>query len=194
MYNKITYKIVNHIEASGGISSEDREIYLFGVWQGMFMFLGIGTMALVGLLFRAFPYILLFVIAFMPLRSFAGGFHAKTQLRCYLASTITTVFIAIVSPITVVNSSLMIALLLVFAMLIILLSPVGSANKPLDDLEKKVYKRKATKICLFEVFIALVFIPLGVHFVTTGIFWALVMVLILLLLELLFGKKHRTST
>jgi accessory gene regulator B len=178
------------MESKGVISPEDREIYLFGIWQGLFMLLNIITMSLVGLVSGAFLYVLVFAFAYLPLRSFAGGYHAKTPLRCYFASTAITVLVAVMSLAITFNAHVLAVLLPIHGALIIALSPVGNANKPLDNLEKKVYKKKAVQICAVQVIIALGFIPVGVRFITVGIFWALLMVLVLQVTEKLFGHKH----
>jgi len=189
MFNKLAIEITNYMETTNTIQSEEREIYLFGIKQVLFMLLGFFTMLLIGLLFRAFFYTVIFASAFIPLRSFAGGYHAQTQLRCYFASIAMTVFVAVMYLEVSLSNSVMVVLLLVFGTLIIALSPIGSANKPLDNLEKRVYKRKTLQICIAEIFIALVFILLRIQFITVGIFWALMMILVLQILEKLIGKK-----
>ena len=194
MLNRIAIKVTNHMENKGTFSPSDREIYFFGVYQGLFMILNIITMALIGLVSGAFLYVFVFALAYIPLRSFAGGYHAKTQLRCYIASTAMILFVVAASPIITLSIQMEIALLLIFGVHIIVLSPVGHANKPLDDLEKKVYKKKAVKICIGNVAVALIFIPMGIQFITTGILWALLMVLFFQVLERLVGKKSEDAS
>ena len=189
MFNRLAVEITNHMERTNTIESKEREIYLFGIEQGLFMLFGIVTMSFIGLLFGAFFYIVIFTSAFLSLRSFTGGYHAPTQLRCYISSTVMTILIAVMSLEVTFNTPRMIVVLFISGALIIALSPIGNANKPLDELEKKVYKRKAIQICIVEILIALVFILLDIQFITTGIFWALVMVLSLQVLEKLVGEK-----
>jgi len=193
MFNKLASSIVSRMERNAEIPPGDREIYLFGVWQGLFMLLNIATMILIGLISGAFLYVLVFALAYIPLRSFAGGYHAKTQVRCYIASIIMMVFVARASIILPLDSLLVAALLIVFSVLIIALAPVGNANKPLDDLEIKAYKTKVTKICVAEVLFALIFLSLGTLVVFIGVFWSLAIVLALLVLEKLFGQRIKKT-
>ena len=184
-------KIVDCMIQNGTISSDDKEIYLYGVNQGLFMLLSVVTFMIVGLITGTFVYILAFLFAVMMLRSFAGGYHASTPLRCYTLSSVVVCLVVFLYSHIQFNYCIMAGLLVAIGIFIILLSPVDSTNKRLDELETKVYKRRSAKICIVEVIIALVFIPVGIRFVTVGIFWALVIILLLQLLEILTGSKER---
>jgi len=142
MFSRLAVVITNRMEKDDIISSEDRDIYLFGIWQGLYMLFGLFTMILIGLLLGATLHVLIFASAYMPLRCFAGGYHAKTQLRCYIASIAISVFVSVMFLEISLSQSIKIMSLLIFGVLIIALSPVGNANKPLDCLEKKGVQKK----------------------------------------------------
>ena len=186
MFESLSISITNRMERSGVFSPDEKEIYQYGIQQILLTFLNLVTVAIIGLLLGAFRNLLIFTIAYIPLRKMAGGFHAKTPIRCYVVSTAMFVFVALVPRWISIGAFETTILLLVFSVVIIALAPVGSANKPLDDLEKKVYKKRAVVICAVEVIAALVFLHLSVQVVADGIFWAVTMVLVLLLL----GKLH----
>ena len=81
------------IKAAGNVDEEDKEIYLFGIYQGLIFLLNVVTALLTGIILDMFLESVLFLICFIPLRIFAGGYHAKTQFRCYVMSTVTTVIL-----------------------------------------------------------------------------------------------------
>ena len=191
MLNLSSQKITNYLIHNGDISPDDEEIYLYGVHQGLFMLLNIATFVTFSLIFGTFAYMLTFLLAIMILRSFAGGYHASTPIRCYAISSVMVGLFVFLSLHIQFNQRVMMVLLVIIGIFIILLAPVDSTNKRLDELETRVYKRKAAKICIVEVIIALAFIPVGLRFVTVGIFWALAVILLLQVLEILTGSKEQ---
>ena len=93
MTEKIMENVWKEIKAAGNVDEEDKEIYLFGIYQGLIFLLNVVTALLTGIILDMFLESVLFLICFIPLRIFAGGYHAKTQFRCYVMSTVTTVIL-----------------------------------------------------------------------------------------------------
>ena len=191
MLSSLSQKLVKHMIYMGVVSADDEDIHLHGVNQGFLMLLNIATSVFIGIITRTFAYVSVFLLTIIMLRSFAGGYHASTPFRCYTMSSVMVGLVAFLSSHIQFNYCITAGFLVAIGIFIILLSPVDSANKRLDELEVRVYKRKTAKICIVEVIIALVFIPVGLRFVTVGIFWALVIILLLQLLEILIGSKER---
>lgn len=141
--NNITDKLIEN----GTIDYEDREIYTYGLHQGMTMILNIATTIIMGILFKMIWQSIIFMMAYIPLRSYAGGYHAKTQIRCHMFSII-LITLALLG-IKMIQWTYFICLIVSFlsGAIIILLAPVQDINKPLDQNEKTVY-RKRTRIIL----------------------------------------------
>lgn len=68
------------------LSAEEKEIVLFGLMQGRSLINSIAVTILLGLLMGLLWESVLFVICFLPLRRYAGGFHAKTREGCLFFS------------------------------------------------------------------------------------------------------------
>lgn len=116
--------------------------------------------------------ILLFTLFYTPLRSFAGGIHAKTQFRCFIFSLIMLFLIALINKyIFIPNYISYIALIFSF-ITVMLLSPVETPNKPLDKMEKKVYGKKVKIIALIETFIGVVCEVLSYDVVLNNVLFA----------------------
>lgn len=110
-----------------------------------------------GLIFKCFLESVIFYIAFQFIRRYAGGYHAKTETRCEILSTL-----SILCCIVLIKLSKMydirIALLsisLVFATLIFILCPLDTPEKPLNDKEYK-YFRKISWIILSLIIVAII--------------------------------------
>jgi accessory gene regulator B len=106
---------------------------------------------MIGFVFSLVWQSILFMALYFPLRSFAGGYHAKTQLRCYQVSVILA--LAVLSAIKYMPwaNSLSIVLAMVAGLVIIIFAPVEDSNKPLDKIEIIIYRRRSRVILSVEI-------------------------------------------
>lgn len=70
------------------IKVEDKELYVYGFWQGGIFIVNLVTVIIIGLLFNMLWQSLVFMVAYGLLRPMAGGYHARTQYNCYILSII----------------------------------------------------------------------------------------------------------
>lgn len=137
---------LNGLIREGVIQQEDRECYQYGCEQGLFMLLNLLTTVLIGLLMGMVWQSVLFTLLYIPLRIYAGGYHAKTQLRCFFVSN-GMIIAALLGMKTLLQSpSICGILLLLGAGVVLWLAPVEDQNKPLDQQEKAVYRQKGRRI------------------------------------------------
>ena len=57
--------------------------------------INISSALIIGLIFGKFFEAAVFIVAYCSLRSFAGGYHAKTPLRCYVFSVIMLIIVLV---------------------------------------------------------------------------------------------------
>jgi accessory gene regulator B len=96
------------------------------------------------------------MVLYFPLRSFAGGFHSRTRLGCYITSVV--LMSAALLSIRYLTLSLPVYMLVMFptALALYILAPVEDANKPLDQIEIRVYRKRARTIVFLEGIIFIV--------------------------------------
>jgi accessory gene regulator B len=191
MFQKTSASITDNLVKSGTITSADKEIYLFGIQQGFAILLNILTTIVIGLLLGVLWQILLFTISYIGLRSFAGGYHAKTPQRCYIYSTILTLAISLLLQYLTISISVYIILLLFSTIVILVLSPVENNNKPLDALEKRVYKKTSVVVCLSIALLTLALLLMDMQNVGSCFLWALFAVSIMMILGTLLNRLYR---
>ena len=75
------------------IDSDEVDIIKYGIHQGFMLVLNILTLLFFCYLFGTLYQGIIFLLFFFPLRIYAGGYHANTESRCYLLSTIAEVII-----------------------------------------------------------------------------------------------------
>ena len=157
MINNLSAHIIDKLISKGNITEDERELYIYGLFISISHLMYLILAIVFGLIFKCFLESVIFYIAFQFIRRYAGGFHAKTETRCEILSTL-----SILCCIVLIKLSKMydirIALLsisLVFATLIFILCPLDTPEKPLSDKEYK-YFRKISWIILLLIIIAII--------------------------------------
>lgn len=173
MFAKIAEQITESMEDNHIIEHDDRELYVYGFNQGLNILLNLITTLVVGLLFGNVLELAIFIAAYIPLRSFAGGYHAKTPVRCYIVSIILILAFSLVIKYVHFTIFICSIVIVVSSAVILCLSPVEDKHKPFDGREQAVYRKKsliilAVEMCLwlfmclllckFEAIIPIVFI------------------------------------
>ena len=152
---RLAGKIGNNLVHSGVIKEEDAEIYIYGINQILTSVLNVSSALIIGLIFGVFSEIAVFMAAYIPLRSFAGGYHAKTPLSCYVFSVIMLIVVSIGLKYLHIADWVYYAVLAAVASVVLILAPVEDRNKPLDEIEHKVYKRRTILIAAVELTLAM---------------------------------------
>lgn len=158
MFYKTSVYIADILEQQNKFTTEEKEIYRYGIQQGLNLALNILTTIIIGVLCGMVYPSILFLVCYMPLRSFCGGYHAKTHLRCYIYSVIMIASILLVAKYTAFNIVLYEVLVLISLIIILLLAPVEDENKKLDSVEKRVFRKRAYIISFLEVLLYHIFL------------------------------------
>jgi accessory gene regulator B len=167
---------------NGIVNPENQELCRYGIQQIFTVLLNVAVTLSIALLMDMLLESILFMAAYIPLRSYAGGYHARTPLRCCVFSgAMVTVVLSIIRFIEF-SVTACIVVCTVGALIIVLLAPVADANKLLDVVERKVYRRRSLIILMVEVFVIIVLVLLGVTYIALCLMMALVVLAIMLAL------------
>ncbi|NLP30720.1 MAG: accessory gene regulator B family protein [Clostridiales bacterium] len=147
MKSRVDERVVESLISLGVVPSEDKDIYVYGVGQGIVLLVNLISVIIIGLLLGMVWQSLVFILAYIPIRSYAGGYHASTQLRCYILSNAVVVAVLIAIRLVPWNGYACLSVTIFSIITIILLAPVEDLNKPLREIEIKVF-RKLTRIIL----------------------------------------------
>lgn len=107
---------------------------------------------IVGLLFQCFFGSVIFYIAFQFIRRYAGGYHAKTETRCEILSSLSIIgSIGIIRLLDMYDFQIVLLSITLFsAGCIFVLCPLDTPEKPLSNKELK-YFRKISWLILFII-------------------------------------------
>ena len=164
MFYKASVYISDILEQQNKFSKDEKEIYRYGIQQTLNLTLNILTTIIIGLILHTAFQSIWFLICYIPLRSYCGGYHAPNHLRCYIYSVILITCILEVTKHFRFNNVVCESFVLLSFFVIILLAPIEDKNKPLDNIEKKVFRKKACKLALIEVIVYHVLLTLNLTY------------------------------
>ena len=136
---KITGKLVK----KGLIQEEDALLYSYGIENGIWLAASVFTAVVTGMVTGRLGVVMVFLLFYSMLRSYSGGLHCRSRLVCYVCSA-AVLFVPVYSYrlfMDIMPGALRIFPGLAALSVVLVLSPVESRNKKLDDVEKKYYKR-----------------------------------------------------
>lgn len=162
MLEKIAGKVVARWLDKGVIEEEDKEVYEYGMVLSLEYLASIVTTAFIALITKEIFTCMIFYICFANLRSYTGGFHAKTFVRCYLYST----GIILVSVLMIKFDMIVIMYYRVLGMMsfiyIVIMDPIVHENREVTEKEKKIFSRCKNKNVL--VIVSAIVISAGFRF------------------------------
>lgn len=154
----ITNIIANALWNQGIIQKEDIDTCRYGLDVFFSSIVEVVSILVISLFVGNFIETFLFFTSFIPLRIYAGGYHANTKMRCYFVSLgvygLFTYIMANIShsfylPVNYISTLFSLAIVYCIA-------PVIHKNKSVSDIEKEHFRKFSICICLVEtVFILL---------------------------------------
>lgn len=177
---KIGSKFIEFFVSNDIIKNEDKEIYKYALNIILSSLIHIATVMILGLCFNLLIESLVFYFAYIVIRKFAGGYHANTQLRCFLASVISTLLILGLMKWVLLFDNIIIDFLievlgLVCTIIIGFLSSSDTDAKPLCDKEKRLYKKVTILISFALLILSAVLFMFGINNMSYSIVLAIYM-------------------
>ena len=157
MINNLSALLTDKLLAKGSITEDERELYIYGFFMLLSHIMYFVLACIFGILFKCFIESIIFYIAFQFIRRYAGGYHAATETRCEILSTLTiiaSIGIIKLSKIYDFKTTLLI-ITLISVVIIFILCPLDTPEKPLTEKEFK-YFRKISWIILLVISIAII--------------------------------------
>lgn len=145
------------LNANGIIQEDDMDTCRYGLEIFISSLLELTSILFISIFMDNFLETLLFFAAFIPLRVYAGGYHADTQIKCYMVSLgVYGLFTTLMRIVPTSWYTIIIYISIAMSLIIVLmLAPVRHTNKTLTPQETKIYREISVLICTIEAIIAL---------------------------------------
>lgn len=157
MINNLSALLTDKLLAKGSITEDERELYIYGFFMLLSHIMYFVLACIFGILFKCFIESIIFYIAFQFIRRYAGGYHAATETRCEILSTLSIFVSTGIIKLSKIHDfkTILLIITLISVVIIFILCPLDTPEKPLSDKEFK-YFRKISWIVLFIIVVAII--------------------------------------
>lgn len=128
--------ILNFIYKNCNLPTDMKEVYQYGIEITISSILNISLIIIISLLLGDIVSGIIFLMFFIPLRTYCGGYHATSYLRCNIVFSITYAMVffisVLLSPVFKSNLNIAEAILMLGFIPVLVFSPVKNKHKSLS--------------------------------------------------------------
>lgn len=134
------------------VKKEDEEVYAYGMELLYSSIFNILLAVVISAALNTFLPTTIFIVAFITLRQYIGGYHAKTHFGCMSILTVVLIIFSFLSKNIPINFEIPISIIttVISIILVIIFAPVEHSNKPLSNNDK-IRLRKSSILCIFVI-------------------------------------------
>lgn len=184
-------KIADWLIRQKVISTDERELYAYAVHCLLSLLYPIVFSVIIGAFFGMSMEAVAMIISFIAVRKFSGGYHADSFYKCLIISSIVIVTMLQISK-YINNNMFFNVIYITSSILLMIFSPIDSANKRLDNDDKRFCK----KITILIVVVLFIIVELQwvagyryyTKFIESGVMLAEILQLVVIF-NLKYGRK-----
>lgn len=159
MVEKIVSHIIDCQTASGRIKQDENSVYQYGYTLFFERVINIAIVIMICLITNRWLEIWRFLVAIIPLRSYAGGWHANKFWQCAIISNLIVIIMLLtIDKISIDSEIVYVGFEVIVLIAILFIVPIQNSNKPLTPEEKKIYRKKTIYIWIIECCLMLIFV------------------------------------
>jgi|GEM_PF-1139651 len=157
----LSNKVINFMLRNEIISESDKEIYLFGLILMLRVLLNAFTLIIIGICFNMLGESMVFVFFSLLIRSYSGGFHADNPIVCYLISLLVVIVFVLSIKFQIWNLHVGITIVILSVGIFFFYAPVENKNRILEEIERRIYRRRLFRIINGLLLLMFAFMLLG---------------------------------
>lgn len=162
MLQILTKKITTTLVLNKIISPNDTKAYAYGLELLILKLILYLFVLILAVLTTTVIVSMLFVVMYMSLRKYTGGFHCKTAEKCLCISMLIHIIMITVYYLSISTTDFILLVLSALSSVVIaIFSPVENKNRPLENGEKHKYKVKS--ILIMVVIFVLMAVSMLMH-------------------------------
>ena len=189
MNHKLSELISRRLIKLGAINQEQTEIYVYGLELIVSFLFCVTTIFIISLFVNKVIEAIVFMVMFVVIRQFTGGFHADTYLKCQIYTIGGYLSVAFLSS-ALFPSLVFHALLMMLGIAtIIAVGPIESPHKPLTPQGRKRNKKIAVVLFVSGGIGGITTISLCPE-ISSTIFYSLLLIIILMIMPCLGRRLH----
>ena len=184
MLNRSATGLANRLLSHGVITEDTLDIYVYGFELLLSFLFSTSLIILAGCLMKMALQTFTFLLVFILLRSFSGGYHANTYAKCSIITFSVYGLVIVFASFVRVGLLSYLAIMPVGLVILYVKAPIENPNKELTEQEKSRYR--LTSILLF-LFFGTAGVCVGMFARTIG---AVIWITLVIDLALMFVKTN----
>lgn len=186
---KLNKIIVSKLEENG-LLKYDKDIYLYGLNNGLMLFINLITSFIIAIFLHKVLALVIFLMCFIPLRSYCGGVHSHSRIVCYIISnTLILLMLFTFKYIYFYYLPFFIFSLCCFFYLC-LSKPKSNNKRNLDSTEIKTFNKLKYYVLIFNLLIFLILFFLKKEYSIIVLF-SIILVFFLVIIEKIYLHKQK---
>lgn len=158
MIHKIAEKMINWQIVKGNLTETDRNKYVYAYEILFNQLVNLSIAVVLAFVSHELISVLLFLVIYIPLRKYAGGFHAENNEKCIIYSSLVIICVIIFNTtlhdVTNAYEGIISIMMICFMLMLAFIwhmTPIEAKNKKLDELERRRCRRKVHIICIIHI-------------------------------------------
>ncbi len=189
MINKIADIITDFFIFKNIIKGSEKDIYVYGLDLIISGLVSAISIIIIGCITGTLSEAVIYLIIMISIRMYTGGYHANTHLQCTLTFILCYIISLLVLVIETNNYIIWTIRILAYIGVLIInkYAPLDNANKRLDYIQKRKYRKIGLTLYLVFILIAIVIDMLD--FIRKDISLYIYYVLIIIIALLIIGVR-----
>lgn len=158
MISKLSLLLAKRLCSDGKILEDEIDLYSYGLFVLISQLFMLFVTAVLGLVFSCVLESVLFYAAFQSIRKFAGGYHASTEARCEIMSSLSILICVILIRLSRAYDyqAALLIITAIAAACIFIMCPLDTPEKPLTEEEFRQFRR-ISRIILLIITVVIIF-------------------------------------
>lgn len=143
MFRKFSEWAMAYAIKLGYIKEEEQEEYIYGLDLIMSLICTDIVMIIIGIIMKMIPQVIVFGFMYKFIRKYVGGYHCESSLTCLMSSSTMCICVLLAIKYLPYNLGIYIVATVLSIGVLFAISPIEAINKPLEEIEVKVFGKRA---------------------------------------------------
>lgn len=143
MFRKFSEWAVAYAIRLGYIQKEEEEEYVYGLDVILSLICTDAVMLTIGIIMKMIPQVIVFTFMYKFIRKYTGGYHCNSSLMCLMSSSTMCICVLLAIKYLPYNLGIYIVATVLSIGVLFVISPIEAINKPLEEIEVKVFGKRA---------------------------------------------------
>ena len=162
MIEKLSISLSKAVAKQIPMDNAEHEVMEYGIYMALSEFTKLSVILSASFILGFLKYTIYIIVIFGILRNFLGGFHAKTNIGCFISYLSTIALIAIIG-LTIKNTFIItisgISLYPLVLLAIYRYAPADVENKPITSSAQRKFLRRGSVLVVTLLYVAFMIIP-----------------------------------